>query len=57
MPTSVEAYIEPIQKRVKTKTLIAMVEVGLMVQVQGLDTMDREGFLVMCKEIGRRAFM
>jgi hypothetical protein len=54
MPTSLEAYKLPMQKRVKTKTLIAMVEVGLM--MQGLDTLDCEGFLIVCEEIGRRAF-
>jgi hypothetical protein len=41
MPTSVEVYIPPVQKRVKTSTLIVMVKVGLA--MQGLDMLDREG--------------
>jgi hypothetical protein len=54
MPTSVEAYIMPVQRRLKTTVLIAMVEVGL--SMQGLHTLDRETFLIVCEEIGRRAF-
>jgi hypothetical protein len=54
MPTSVQSYIPPVQKRLKTSVLIAMVEVSL--SMQGLDTLDREMFLVLCKDIGRRAF-
>jgi predicted ATP-dependent Lon-type protease len=54
MPTSVQAYIPPVPKRLKTSVLIAMVEVSL--SMQGLDTLDREMFLVLCEDIGRRAF-
>jgi hypothetical protein len=54
MPTSVEPYIPPVQKRVKTTALLAMVEMGLM--MQELDTLDRDGFLIVCDEIGRQAF-
>jgi hypothetical protein len=54
MPTSVEPYIPPVQKRVKRTALLAMVEMGLM--MQQLDTLDRDGFLIVCDEIGRQAF-
>jgi hypothetical protein len=54
MPTSLESYIPPVQNRVNTRTLLAMVESSLA--MQGLDSFDREGFLIVCEEIGRRAF-
>jgi hypothetical protein len=49
MPTSVEAHIPPVQKRLKTSTLIAMVEVGF--DHARTDTLDRKAFLVCAKKI------